>query len=101
MKNEKLSWFIVKLSMFGIKDDTDPSADIDLLEELSFRPYLKPIRLYWDKALRKIEIEVKTEGLNEAWASDLVAEELFEVANAVLKNIEGFYINVEEVTEAE
>ncbi len=101
MENTKLSWFILRLSVYGVKGDTDPSADIDFLDEISFRPYLKTIRLDWDKELQKLDIVVKTEGLDEAWVTNQVAEELFEVANAVLTNIEGLYINVVEVIKAE
>jgi len=87
-----LNKYTVKLSLFGVKREKDPNAKIDIEGELIYRPHILDFELSWDDETLPIMIEVTVEGKDEQGASNQIAEEIFEVACAVLKDVEGMRV---------
>jgi hypothetical protein len=97
-KNQhELKRFVVRLTLFGVKKDYDPTAVADIEEELRMRPHINAFQVNWENESQPVDIEVEIEGLDEKGTSMDMAEELFEVANAVLRDIEGMHVVVKEV----
>jgi phenylacetate-coenzyme A ligase PaaK-like adenylate-forming protein len=87
--------YLVELAIGGINVAADPKAEHEFDYELSMRPHVFRKQLYWDEKRGKLVVQVEIDSLNEELAVKQMAEELFEIANAVLKNIKG--VNVKEL----
>jgi hypothetical protein len=94
-----LEKYLVELAIGGINKDVDPAAEQEFDFELSMRPHIIRRVVSWDKEgvllVIRVEIESKTEDL----AAKQMAEELFEVANAVLLSVNGLNVKVIRTTE--
>lgn len=94
-----LHHFTVELAIRGINESSDPSAQQDFDFELSMRPHIIQKTVIWDRAEHQVTIRLVTEGIDPQTTSKEMAEELFEVASALLNEIEGLHVvvlNVEE-----
>jgi len=95
MKYHELKPFIVRLALYGVKKEYDPMAVADLEEELNARPHIRNFRVRWENESQPVQIDVEVEGLNEK-ISEQMAEEMFEIASAVLQDIEGMHVLVKD-----
>jgi len=90
----ELKNFRVELSIGGIRNDTDPMAEQEFGLELDMRPHILSKKLSWDGINKSLIIQVEIESINESLAANQMAEEMFEVANAVLNSVDGLKVKV-------
>jgi hypothetical protein len=90
----ELKEFLVELAIGGISDDTDPMAEQEFGLELDMRSHILRKKLSWDDINKSLIIQVEIESINESVAANQMAEEMFEVANAVLNNVNGLNVKV-------
>jgi hypothetical protein len=90
----ELKKFLVELAIGGINNDNDPMAEQEFGFELDMRPHILQKKVLWDNSKKSLMIQVEIESIDESTAADQMAEEMFEVANAVLNNIDGLNIKV-------
>ena len=90
----KLEKFLVELAIGGISNDTDPMAEQEFGFELDMRPHILEKKLSWDDSEKLLFVRVEIESINESLAAEQMKEEMFEVANAVLQNIDGLNVKV-------
>jgi hypothetical protein len=83
-----LNKFQIKLGITGINKDTDPNAEQEFDFELGMRPHILQKKILWDKDGEQLIVQLEIENANEYLASKQMVEELFEIANAVLRRIE-------------
>lgn len=95
--SSKSSWFTVRLSLLGISEKEDPNAVQYLQEELNMRPHLRSPQVFWEAETHRAIIQADTEGLEAKSVAKQLAEELFEVACAVLSKVEGMHVNILDV----
>ena len=86
--------FKIELNVCGVNEGQDVDALSDIRSEINMRPHLKLLHISWDKALRKVRVVLETEGLVLETTANQMAEELFEIACAVLNSIDGLHIEV-------
>jgi hypothetical protein len=90
----KLEKFLVELAIGGISNDTDPMAEQEFDFELGMRPHILGKKLSWDDRKKNLVVQVVIEDIDESFAAKQMAEEIFEVANAVLKSVDGLNVRV-------
>jgi len=90
----KLEKCLVELAIGGINNDTDPMAEGEFDFELGMRPHILGKKLSWDDRKKNLVIQVVIEDIDESFAAKQMAEEIFEVANAVLKSVDGLNVKV-------
>lgn len=89
-----LEKFLVKLAIGGINKNTDPTAEQEIDFELSMRPHILSKKILWDEREKILLVQVEVESVDENLAAKQMAEELFEVANAVLRSVQGLNVKV-------
>ncbi len=90
--------FSVELIVRGATRNSDPEAVEDIASELSMRPHLSNCRVSWEDGNRnEIIVYMESEGLEPNSVGDQMAEELFEVACATLRNTDGISIKIGKV----
>ena len=90
----ELKKFLNELAIGGIKYDNDLLAEQEFCLELDMRPHILKKKLSWDDITKSLIIQVEIESLNESSAANQMAEEMFEVANALLNYVEGLNVKV-------
>jgi hypothetical protein len=90
----ELNLYTIEFSISGINWNTDPDADQKFMEEIKMRPHLKveAITIKEDKLF----IKLTAEGPDRNMTSKQTAEELFEISNAVLNEVEGLSVEINE-----
>ncbi len=90
-----LSKFGIYLKLGGIHLDNDPDAVENLILEISLRPHIEKYNVSWVKENKnEVNIYFETIGLDQNSIGKQMAEELFEIACAVLKSADGVHINI-------
>jgi hypothetical protein len=92
-----LNWYAIKLELRVRPPDEGQRAIADLQEELEARLYYKSPLVTWQPDSQTITVKVHREATSESIAGDLMAEELLEVASAVLSNAKSAHVDVVEV----
>lgn len=90
----ELKKFLVELAIAGISNDTDPMAEQQFGLELDMRPHILRKKLSWDDINKHLIIQVEIESIDESLAANQMAEEMFEVANAVLNSVDCLNVKV-------
>ena len=90
----KLEKFLVELAIGGINCDTDPMAEREFDFELGMRPHILGKTLSWDDQKKILVVQVVIESIDESSAAKQMAEEIFEVASAILKSVDGLNVRV-------
>lgn len=90
----ELKKFLVELAIGGISDDTDPMAEQEFGLELDMRSHILRKNLSWDNINKFLIIQVEIESINESLAASQTAEEMFEVANAILNSVDGLNVKI-------
>jgi signal recognition particle subunit SEC65 len=93
----ELTWFTVRLALLGTSEEHVTEAVQDLQVELDMRPHLRNPRVSWEMETHRVIIQVDAEDLDSKLLGDQMAEELFEVASAVLPEIEGVRVEILDV----
>jgi len=95
MVDNNLPKFGISLRLGGINPAYDSSALQEIDSELSMRPHILKYQNSWANTENtEIKIYVETEGLEPNATGLDMAEEVFEVANAVLNSVEGIHVDV-------
>jgi len=89
-----LNWFTVRLALIGVFTDQASKVVQDLQEELNMRPHLRNPQVFWETETRRVTVQVETEDLQSESAADQMAEELLEVASAVLSEFEVIRVDI-------
>lgn len=89
-----LEKLLVELVIRGINKNTDPMAEQEFDVELSMRPHTLRKKVLWDEGEKILIVQVEVESVDENLAAKQMAEELFEVANAVLQSVQGLNVKV-------
>jgi len=89
-----LEKFLVELAIGGINNITDPIAKREFDLELKMRSHILGRKLSWNNDKKSLIVEVVIESINETYAAKQMAEEMFEVANAVLRSVDGLNVRV-------
>jgi hypothetical protein len=76
--------YLVEIALGGINKDTDPMAEKEFSLELGLRPHILNRNLFWDREGETLIVQTEIVSLTKDLAAAEMAEELFEVANAVL-----------------
>ena len=88
-------WFSVNLLLKGANLSIDPEALQEIGFELSMRPHIMNPRVsQFNKEKAEIGVYAETDGLDEDSAGNGMAEELFEIACASLREVEGIHVEV-------
>lgn len=95
--SSKLNWFTVRLALLGISEKEDPEAVQYLQDELNMRPHLRSPQVFWETETHRAIIQVDMEGIESESVAKQMAEELFEVACAVLFKVEGMHVKILDV----
>lgn len=90
----ELSWFAVRLALAGISEERSSQAVQGLQDELNMRPHLRNSQVSWEAKTCRAIIQVDAEGLNSESVAKQMAEEMFEVACAVLWEIDGMHVEI-------
>ena len=93
----QLRKFAVTLAISGINNDADPNALQDYKEVIGMRRHLALQQIKFDDSTQQLMIKVLAESLDKEMAKRQMTEEFFEIANAVLRHIEGVKTKVVEV----
>ena len=93
----KLSWFTVRLALLGVPGQYADEAVRDLQNELEMRPHLRNPQISWKSETRQAIIQVDNEALSPESAAEGMAEELLEVAVAVLKEFKRIRVEILDV----
>ncbi len=87
-----LNSFSLSFYILGINRKTDPDADQKFLEEIKHRPHLRIEAITFQKEI--LFINLTAEGPNKETTSRQIAEELFEISNAILNEVEGLRVEI-------
>lgn len=90
----ELRWFTVRLALQGVFEEQASEAVKGLQDELNLRPHLKNPQVSWETETRRVIIQVDTEDLKSESAAEQMAEELLEVASAVLREFDVIHVDV-------
>jgi hypothetical protein len=90
----QLSWINVRLAVMGIAQEEALKAVQDLQDELDARSHLRDPKVFWETETKQVIVQVDAPGLTPASAAGQMAEELFEVACAVLEETDGMQIKI-------
>jgi hypothetical protein len=90
----ELNKFLVELAIGGISNDADPMAEQEFGREIDMRSHILRKELFWDDINKSLMIQIEVESINENIAANQMAEEMFEIANAVLNSIGGLKVKV-------
>lgn len=90
----QIHWFELHLAIAGVFSENTSEIVKDLQDELGMRPHLRNPKVHWEPEINKVTVQVDIEGLTYNSASKQMAEELFEVACAVLSEIDGMSIEI-------
>jgi hypothetical protein len=95
MVHNYLSKFEINLTLGGINSALDANALQELSYELSMRPHILKHQISWAN-IEHTETKnyVETGGLEPNPTGRNMAEEILEIASAVLNSIEGIHVNV-------
>lgn len=96
----ELNRYLVKAAVNGVPEADAAAGAIHLRHELSMRPHLERSQVSWDMHSKAIIVLTETQDLEAAAAADQVAEELFEVACAILPSVDGMRVTVLDVRSA-
>jgi hypothetical protein len=92
--SKKLEKYLVEIAIRGINKNIDTTALEDFDFDLGMRPHILNKSLYWDNDANLLIAQVEVESPDEKFAANLMWDELFEVANAVLQSIEGLNVKI-------
>ena len=93
----QLHKFAVTLAISGINTDADPNGLEGFKKVIGMRGHLILRQIEFDDSTHQLTISVLMESLNKEMAKRQMTEEFFEIANAVLRHIEGVRTKVVEV----
>jgi hypothetical protein len=93
--------YLVEIAIGGINKDTDPMAEKEFSLELDLRPHILNRNLFWDRERETLIVQTEIVSLTKDLAAAEMAEELFEVANAVLLSVQGLKVKVLAVSHIE
>jgi hypothetical protein len=91
---KQLANYLVEIAVGGINKDTDSMAEQEFFAELDLRFHILSKELLWDEGGETLIVRTEIESLSEDLAARQMAEELFEVANAILSSVEGLNVKV-------
>ncbi len=91
---KRLQRFTVQLALKGISEKNSHEVLHDIEEELNARPHLLNPQVLWESKMRRLIIQVGVQDVRPDLAARQMAEELFEVACAVLLDVEGMHVEV-------
>jgi hypothetical protein len=89
--------FTVKLAITGTNLLLDNRALQDLKDELSSRPNLGRTLAVIDNSGKKVLVQVESIGSDPKMAADIAAEELFEIAGAVIQQFKTLRIEIVDI----
>ena len=89
--------FAVRLSIPTLSAAQAGLGVPELQEELDQRPHLSNPQVRWEVEPGRVLVEVDVEGVNPEQAAAMMAEELFEVAAAVLPEFDVLRVEVVDV----
>jgi hypothetical protein len=92
--SKKFEKYLVEIAIRGINKNIDTTALEDFDIDLGMRPHILNKNLYWDNDANLLIAQVEVESPDEKFAANLMWDELFEVANAVLQSIEGLNVKI-------
>jgi hypothetical protein len=92
--------FTVEVALIRSPPSSLEAAVSDVEEELNQRQHLKIVDVAWDTQGQQISIKVKAEGFDAQQTADGVAEEIFEMAAAVLPTFDAYRVEILSVNPA-
>ncbi len=96
--NEQLLLLKIELSLHGVSDVLDSDAVENISDEISMRSHLRSVIVSWAGSEKNvINVQVEMEGLDVTMTGDQMAEELFEIACATLKEVVGIRVAINSV----
>ena len=98
--NDKPRQFALRLALVVTPAEEARRVVPDLQEQLDVRSYLGSPRVLWDEHTQHVIVEVRDKNLDAERAAQLMSEELFEAATAVLNEFDTMHIEILDVTEA-
>jgi|SRR3972149_1714684 len=90
----ELRWFTVRLALVGVSPGLAAETVQDIQDELKMRPYLRNPRVFWETGTHKAIVQVDSEDLKSELAAEQMAEELLEVASAILKEFDTVHVDI-------
>jgi malate/lactate dehydrogenase len=91
---KRLQKIAIKLAICDINEEIDSSVAQDVQDEIFARPHLTQVTTYHDVDLRQVVVNVVIKSVSEDMAQKQLADEFFEIANAVLRHIDGVHIKI-------
>ncbi len=95
----KLNKYSAKVAVLNVDESKEPNLIKNFTEVIRARPHLRLLTISYNFVLKQVTTDIEFESLNKDIASKVAAEELFEIANAILLNIQGVSIKVLELME--
>ncbi len=92
--SKKTQKYVIELAVCGIDVTFDPNAKQDIQDEIMARPHLDQMWIRHDIKKKQVIVCVAVDSINREVAEKQMAEELFEIVNAVLSQIDGISIKV-------
>ena len=91
-----------KFEVHLVLEDIDASVNANALDalgtELSMRGHIESHEATWDDERKeRVTVDLRTQGVAADSAGKQAAEELFEVACAVLRKVDGIHVNIARV----
>jgi len=90
-------WFWIRLALVGSPHDVIQASIHELIQEISYRDYLKIHRVYWEADTQRVILEVEDQGHDSEQTAKNVAEEIFEISAGTLGDYEKFRIDILDV----
>jgi hypothetical protein len=94
------TWFRVHLAAVGSSGERAAAEVRDMQEELKLRPHLRNPQARWDKETERALVWVDVQDFNADSAGKQMAEELFEIATAVITRYERLRVDILDVQPA-
>lgn len=79
-----LAWFTVRLAIQGLSENQAANLVGDLQQQLSMSQVVRHTNVCWEKETRQAIVQLDTEGLTADSAADQMAEEVLELASALV-----------------
>ena len=93
----KLNRFTVRLAIAGIYKEHASEAVQNIEGELKMRPHLRNPQVSWESKMQQAIVQVDNEDISPESAAESMAEELLEVAVAVLREFKRIQVNILDV----
>jgi len=90
----ELNWFTTKFALAGIAVDQADKAEKDLVDELTARPHLRNIQVFWDAKLSQMVVYVDSAGLTIEHTSRGMLEEMKELISAIFERPSKIHIEL-------